>query len=71
MDVGWLIHTLWVLIIVGIIAGLLYWLASKAPFLPEPFKPIIMWVILAICVIFLIAYVLLPLIGAGYPVVHR
>ena len=38
MDVGGLIHIVLVLIVVGIIAGLLWWLVGRAPFLPEPFS---------------------------------
>lgn len=63
MDIGNLVHIVLVLVIVGIIAGLLYWLVKQAPFIPEPFKGVIGWIILAFCVIFLIYAVLLPLVG--------
>jgi hypothetical protein len=65
MDISALVHIVLVLIIVGMIAGLLWWLVGKAPFLPEPFKSVIQWVILAVCVIFLIYAVLLPLVSGG------
>jgi hypothetical protein len=65
MDISGLVHIVLVLIIVGMIAGLLWWLVGRAPFLPEPFKSIIQWVILALCVIFLIYAVLLPLVGGS------
>jgi hypothetical protein len=65
MDVQWLIHIVLVLIIVGMIAGLLYYLVQRAPFIADPIKPIILWVIIAICVIFVIYDILLPLIGGG------
>lgn len=72
MDMSWLIHTVIMLIMIGMCAGLLYWLVQKAPFIPEPFKAVILWVILAVCVIFLIVKVLLPLAGGNTsPVLRR
>ena len=72
MDVSGLIHIVLVLIVVGIIAGLLWWLVGRAPFLPEPFKSVIQWIILAFCVIFLIYAILLPLVGGdSRPLLHR
>ena len=64
-DVSWLIHAVLVLLIVGMIAGLLYWLVQKAPFIADPIKPMILWFILAVCVIIVIYTLLLPLIGGG------
>lgn len=66
MDIAGFVHLILVLIIVGIIAGLLWWLVAKAPFIPEPFKGVIQWIILAACVLFLIFDLLLPLVeGTG------
>jgi hypothetical protein len=71
MDIGGLVHIVLVLIIVGMIAGLLWWLVGRAPFLPEPFKSVIQWIILALCVIFLIYAVLMPLVGGStHPLLH-
>ena len=72
MDIAWFVHLVLVLIIRGIIAGLLWWLVAKAPFIPEPFKSVIQWIILAACVLFLIFYLLLPLVsGTGTLHLHR
>lgn len=60
-----LVHIVLVLLCAGMIAGLLWWLVGKAPFIPDSFKQVIQWVILAFCVIFLIYAVLLPLVGGG------
>ena len=65
MDISGLVHIVLVLIVVGIIAGLLWWLVGRAPFIPEPFKSVIQWIILAFCIIFLIYAVLLPLVGGS------
>lgn len=72
MSADWMVHTVILLIVIGIIAGLLYWLVQRAPFIPEPFKSVIGWIILAFCVLFLIYAVLLPLVGgAGEPLLRR
>jgi hypothetical protein len=65
MDISGLVHLVLVLLVVGMIAGLLWWLVGRAPFIVEPFKSVIQWVILAICIIFLIYAVLIPLVGGG------
>jgi hypothetical protein len=65
MDVGGLVHIVIVMIVVGMIIGLLYWLVQKAPFIPEPIRPIILWVILALAVLVVIYMVLLPLVGGS------
>lgn len=74
MGIDWLVHMVIVFLVVGMIAGLLYWLVQKAPFIADPIKPMILWFILAICVIFVIYYALLPMLGSGMgagPVWHR
>jgi hypothetical protein len=73
MDAGGLVHIVIVLIVLGMIAGLLYYLVQRAPFIPEPFKAIICWIILAVCVLFLIYWLLLPLVGGSgsAPLYHR
>jgi hypothetical protein len=74
MDVSGLVHMVLVLLVVGMIAGLLWYLVGRAPFLPDPFKQVIQWVILVVCVIFLIYAVLLPIIGgsgSGRPLFHN
>jgi hypothetical protein len=71
MDVAYMVHVVLVLIIVGMIAGLLYWLVGAAPFIPDTFKKVIQYVILAVCVIYLIFAVLLPLASGPLPVLHR
>lgn len=64
-------HFVIVLLVVGIIAGLLYYLVQRAPFIPDPFKPVLLWIILAFCVLFVIIEVLLPMIGDGHRVLLR
>jgi hypothetical protein len=73
MDASGLVHLVLVLIVLGMIAGLLYWLVGSAPFIAEPFKSIIRWIILAVCVLFLIYWLLLPLVGGSgtAPLWHR
>jgi len=73
MDAAGLVHLVVVLIVLGMIGGLLYWLVGSAPFIVEPFKSIIRWIILAICVLFLIYWLLLPLVSGGSsgPLFHR
>lgn len=60
-----LVQFVFMLLIVGMIFGLLYWLVQKAPFIPDPFKPVILWILLAIMVAFVILEVLLPLLHGG------
>lgn len=57
-----LIHSLLVLIIVGVVLGLLYYLVTIAPFIPAVFKNILIWLIVLFGVLILIN-VLLGLIG--------
>jgi hypothetical protein len=57
-----LIHSLLVLIIVGVVLGLLYYLVQIAPFIPAIFKQILGWLIILFGVLILIN-VLLGLIG--------
>ena len=72
MDIAGLVHIVIVLLVVGMIAGLLWYLVGRAPFLADPMKVIIQWVILALCVIFVIYAVLLPLVsGTGSPRLHN
>ena len=64
MDPNGLIHLVLVLLIVGMIAGLLYYLVQKAPFIADPIKPVILWVILLVCVLFVIFDILMPLMNS-------
>jgi hypothetical protein len=57
--VGFLITVL----ILGIVVYLLLWLVDSAP-LPEPFKAVLHWIVIAIAVIWLIS-MLLGLAGMG------
>lgn len=65
MDITGLVHLVVVLLVLGIIAGLLWYLVSIAPYLNDAFKKIIQFVIIAVCVLYLIFAVLLPFIGGG------
>jgi hypothetical protein len=59
---GGLIHSLLVLIIVGVVLGLFYYLVTIAPFIPAAFKQILTWLIILFGVLILVN-VLLGLIG--------
>jgi hypothetical protein len=74
MDMAGLVHLVVVLIVAGIIIGLLWWMVGSAPFIPANFKAVIQWVILALCVLFVIAEVLIPLMNGGgttAPLLHH
>lgn len=64
MSLTIMVHFILMLLGVGIIAGLLYWLIGSAPFIPDPFKKGLQWVVLALCVVLLI-YMIIGLIGGG------
>lgn len=57
-----LIHQLFVLFILGVVLGLVYYGVSKAPFIVGVIKTFLMWVCIAIGV-FLVINFLLSLIG--------
>ena len=67
-----LIGILVTLLILGIVLFLLLWLVDSAP-IPEPFKAVLHWIVIAIAVIWLIS-ILLGMAGMGYgtqfPVFH-
>jgi uncharacterized membrane protein YjjP (DUF1212 family) len=48
------IHSLLYLVIVGIVLGILYYLVTIAPFLPDLFKKVLGWLIILFGAIFLI-----------------
>lgn len=56
--VGFLVFCL----VVALIAGLVYYLIQAAPFLPGPFKPIMLWLVLAIAILVIVLRAL-PLMG--------
>lgn len=61
------------LFVVAMIAGIVLWLISIAPFIPPPIKQFLTFAIYAICAIFLIAF-LLSLVGMvanPFPVIGR
>jgi FtsH-binding integral membrane protein len=58
-----LVHLFIYLLIVGCILGLLLWLVKAAP-IPEPFKTWLWFAVIALAVLILILYVLLPLAGS-------
>ena len=58
-----LVHLVIYLIVVGCIIGLLLYLVSISP-VPEPFKSWLWFVVIAIAVLIIIFYVLLPLVGS-------
>ncbi len=59
-----LIQSLIVLLVIGIVLWLLHYLIAKSP-IPEPFKTVLTWLVIAAGVIFLINF-LLGLIGKGF-----
>ena len=58
-----LVHLVIYLIVVGCIIGLLLYLVSIAP-IPEPFKTWLWFAVVAIAVLIVIFYILLPLAGS-------
>lgn len=59
---GDLIHGLLFLIIIGIVLGIIYYVVTIAPFIPELFKKVIGWIIILVGALILINW-LLSLIG--------
>lgn len=57
LSVG-LTHFLIGLVVVLLICGLLAFLVSKAPFIAEPWKAVIQWVLIAIPVAYIVQYLL-------------
>lgn len=68
MDLGGLVHLVVYLIIVGCVIGLLLYLVSISP-VPEPFKSWLWFAVVAIAVLIVIFYILLPMAG-GPPAFH-
>jgi uncharacterized membrane protein YjjP (DUF1212 family) len=64
---GDLIHTLLFLVVVGIVLGIIYYLVTIAPFLPDIFKKVLGWLIILFGALILIN-VLLGLVG--HPIVE-
>lgn len=63
---GGLIHMLLFLIVVGVVLGIFYWLVNAAPFIPEMFKKVLCWLIIAVGALILINC----LLGmVGHPIV--
>jgi hypothetical protein len=73
MDMGTLVHIVIVLIVGAMIAGILWWLVGSAPFIADPAKSFIQWVILALCALLVIYLILMPLIGGtgGTTIIRR
>lgn len=65
MTIAGLIHLVIVLLVIGIIIGLLYYIVKSAPFIPEPIKSVLAWVIIVIGILIVIVEVLLPMAGGG------
>lgn len=63
---GDLVHQLLFLVIVGIVLGIIYWLVTIAPFIPEVFKKVLGWLIMLFGALILIN-VLLGMVG--HPIV--
>jgi hypothetical protein len=61
------IHSLLVLVIIGIVLGIIYYLVNAAPFIPALFKQVLGWLIILVGALVLIN-VLLSIIG--YPLVR-
>ena len=59
-----LVELVWSLLVLGICVGLLLWLVDSAPFIPEPFKSGLHWLIIA----FAVFYVIAMLLGGATPV---
>lgn len=63
MGLDALVHLVIYLIIVGCVIGLLLYLVSISP-VPEPFKNWLWFAVVAIAVLIVIFYILLPLAGS-------
>ncbi len=63
MPIDALIHLVVYLVIIGCIIGALLYLVSIAP-MPEPFKSWLWFAVVAIAVLIVIFYILLPLAGS-------
>ena len=62
MDIGSLVHLVIYLIVIGCIIGLLLYLVSISP-VPEPFKSWLWFFVVAVAVLIVIFYILLPMAG--------
>jgi len=65
---GDIIHSLLYLVIIGIVLGIIYYLVTVAPFLPDIFKKILGWLIIACGALILINF-LLGLVG--HPIIQN
>ena len=64
MSMGGLVDLIVYLIIIGVVFGILYFLIDKAPFIPEPWKTYIKYVLYFVAALMLINF----LLGfAGHP----
>jgi hypothetical protein len=68
MDIASLVHLVVYLIIIGCIVGALLYLVSISP-VPEPFRGWLWFAVMAIAILIVIFYVLLPMAG-GPPSFH-
>ena len=73
MDAPFLVHVIVDLVVIAMIAGILWYLVGRAPFIPEPAKSFIQWVIIALCGLAVIYMILLPMVGGGStaPILRR
>ena len=67
MSIAGLVSLVVALIVIGVIFGLLYVLVDRAPFIPDPWKAVIKYVILAFAILALIGFLL---DFVGFPVVN-
>lgn len=65
MSLELMVHWVIVLVAVAMIAGILSYLVTKAPFIKEEWKATILWVILALCGMAVIFLILIPLATGG------
>jgi hypothetical protein len=63
MDLSSLVHIVIYLIVIGCVIGLLLYLVSISP-VPEPFKSWLWFFVMAVAVLIVIFYILLPMAGA-------
>jgi hypothetical protein len=64
---GDIVHELLYLVVIGIVLGIIYYLVTVAPFLPDLFKKVLGWVIIVVGAIVLINF----LLGiTGHPLYH-
>jgi hypothetical protein len=54
------------LVVILVVAGFVVWLVESAPFISPSVKPVIRWVVLALCGLFAVV-VLLQLFGVATP----